>query len=415
MGASQTKHIILVSYYWPPAGGSGVQRWWFFTNELVKKGWTIDVITVQYPAGTPIDSSFINQLHPNIHVYPLSIWEPGKRLYNTTKPKTSKGLFSYVVRWIRANFFFPDARQFFIKPAIRLVKNRLAAQPTQWLITTGPPHSMHMVGRAIRKSNDVKWLADFRDPWTQFYVNHELPMMPFVRKKHKRIEQQVISTADHVVTTTPSLAKLYSAINPSVSCIYNGYEKILQGTFSEKFSITYTGVLKPNQHIETLWSVLNQLSSRDQAFANHAHLDLYGVYGNKPIPPELEDQVTVHGYHSKDVIDNILPQSHILLLLGNDHPQSQYVIHGKLYAYMAARRPILAIVNKHGDMSKIIQDFKLGTAFLYSEIDQMTAWIATVFEDYRSKTSVSLQKPDQRFSRKKQAELLHLYLNQSNS
>ena len=94
----------LISYYWPPAGGSGVQRWWFFTNEFAKKGWTIDVITVQHPAGTPIDSSFIGQAHPNINVYPLSIWEPGKRLYSTTKSKTSKGLFSYLVRWIRANF-----------------------------------------------------------------------------------------------------------------------------------------------------------------------------------------------------------------------------------------------------------------------------------------------------------------------
>lgn len=415
MGVSQSKHIILVSYYWPPAGGSGVQRWWFFTNELAKKGWTIDVITVQHPAGAPIDSSFIDQAHPNINIYPLSIWEPGKRLYSTTKSKTSKGLFSYVVRWIRANFFFPDARQFFIKPAIRLVKKRLAAQPIQWLITTGPPHSIHMVGHAIRKSNVVQWLADFRDPWTQFYVNHELPMMSFVRKKHKRIEQQVISTADHVLTTTPSLARFYSAINPSVSCIYNGYERILEGTLSDEFSITYTGVLKPNQHIETLWAVFDQLSSRDQAFANHAHLHLYGVYENKPIPPEMENQVTVHGYHAKEVIDSILPQSHLLLLLGNDHPQSQFVIHGKLYAYMAARRPILAIVNKHGDMSKIIKDYQLGAAFLYTEIDQITAWIATVFEDYKSKMSAPLQQPDQRFLRKKQAEQLHLYLNQSNN
>ena len=415
MGTSQTKHIILVSYYWPPAGGSGVQRWWFFTNELAKKGWTIDVITVQYPVGTPVDSSFTDQAHPNIKIYPLSIWEPGKRLYSTTKPKTSKGFFSYVVRWIRANFFFPDARQFFIKPAIRLVEKCLAAQPTQWLITTGPPHSMHMVGRAIRKSNDVQWLADFRDPWTQFYVNHELPMMLFVRQKHKRIEQQVISTADYVVTTTPSLATLYSAINPSVSCIYNGYEKVLEGTLSKEFSITYTGALRPNQHIETLWTVFNELSSIDQVFANNAHLHLYGVYENKPIPPVMENQVTVHGYHAKEVIDNILPQSHLLLLLGNDQPQSQFVIHGKLYAYMAAQRPILAIVNKHGDMSKIIKDFQLGAAFLYTEIDKMTAWIATVFEDYKSKTSAPLQQPDQRFSRKKQAEQLHLYLNQSNN
>ena len=107
----------------------------------------------------------------------------------------------------------------------------------------------------------------------------------------------------------------------------------------------------------------------------------------------MENQVTVHGYLAKEVIDTILPQSHLLLLLGNDHPKSQFVIHGKLYAYMAARRPILAIVNKHGDMSKIIEDYQLGAAFLYTEIDQMTAWIATVFENYKSKTSKPLNNP----------------------
>ena len=144
-------------------------------------------------------------------------------------------------------------------------------------------------------------------------------------------------------------------------------------------------------------------------------MHLYGVYENKPIPQEMENQVTVHGYHAKEIIDNILPQSHLLLLLGNDHSQSQFVIHGKLYAYMAARRPILAIVNKHGDMSKIIEDFQLGAAFLYTEIDQITAWIATLFKDYKSKTSTPLQQPNHRFSRKKQAEELHLYLNKSNN
>ena len=192
-------------------------------------------------------------------------------------------------------FFFPDARQFFIKPAIRLVKKRLAAQPTQWLITTGPPHSMHMVGRAIRKSNDVQWLADFRDPWTQFYVNQELPMMSFVRKTHKRIEQQVISTADHVVTTTPSLATLYSAVNSSVSCIYNGYERIFEGTLSGGVFHHVHRCFKTKSAYRNTLVCLDQLSSHDQAFTNDAHLHLYGVYENKPIPPEMENQVTIHG------------------------------------------------------------------------------------------------------------------------
>ena len=411
MGAAQSKHIILINYYWPPAGGSGVQRWWYFANELAKKGWTIDVITVQHPTATPIDSSFIDKTHPNIRIFRLSIWEPGKGLYAATKFKTKKGLLSTLIRWIRANFFFPDARQFFIKPAIRLVKKRLKAHPARWIITTGPPHSMHMVGHAIRKSNPIKWMADFRDPWTQFYVNHELPMVPWIRSKHKRIEKQVILAADHVVTTTPSLAKLYSAHHSSVSCIFNGFEKPLTAELSKEFSITYAGVLKPNQPIEAVWSAFGQLSSSHPSFLTNAHLHLYGVYENQPTPASLKSQITIHGYRPKEEIDQILPQSHLLILLGNDHPKSQYVIHGKLFAYMAARRPILAIVNTHGDMSKIIQDYQLGATFLNTEIDQIAEWIATQFEAYNSKTFTPLPPPDLRFSRKKLAEELHLLLN----
>lgn len=412
MGDSKSKHIILISYYWPPAGGSGVQRWWFFANQLAKRGWTIDVITVKDPVGINLDSSFQDQCHPNIQVFHLSIWEPGKRLYHTANLREKESSIYHIIRWIRANFFFPDARQFFIKPAIRLVKKRLTEQPTNWLITTGPPHSMHLVGYALRKTSDLQWLADFRDPWSQFFVNHELPMMSFVRNRHKRIEQQVVSAVDCVVTTSPSLSTYFKAYNSSVISIFNGYEKPLEGNLYQDFTMTYAGALKSNQHIETVFYILKTLSSRDQLFAKQLRFRLYGAFDNINPPAELKDQVITYGYQTKDEIDRILPQSHILLLLGNDQADSQLVIHGKLYTYMAARRPVLALVNKHGDMSKLIREYKLGAVFLYTEMDEITAWIASQFEDYKVGTVAPLDMPDQSFLREKQAEDLHLLLNQ---
>ena len=415
MGDSNNKHIILVSYYWPPAGGSGVQRWWFFANQLAKWGWAIDVITVQKPVATPLDSSFQGQSHPNIRIFPLSIWEPGKHLYHKAKPSAKKGLIYHIIRWIRANFFFPDARQFFIKPAIRLVKKRLAEQSTNWLITTGPPHSMHLVGYAFRKSSDLQWLADFRDPWSQFFVNHELPMMSYVRNRHKRLEQQVVSAADCVATTSPSLSAYFKSYNSSVVSIFNGYEKPLEGNLLQDFTITYAGDLKSNQHIDIVFSILKTLSSRDEIFAKQLRFHLYGTFDNINPPAELKDQVVPYGYQTKDEIDRILPQSHILLLLGNDHADSQLVIHGKLYSYMAARRPVLALVNKHGDMSKLILEYKIGAVFLYTEIDEITAWISSQFEDYKAGTIAPLAIPNQSFSREKQALDLNLLLNQLQS
>ena len=179
--------------------------------------------------------------------------------------------------------------------------------------------------------------------------------------------------------------------------------------------MTYAGALKTNQHIDTVFSILKTLSSRDQIFAKQFRFRLYGTFDNINPPAELKDQVIPYGYQTKDEIDRILPQSHILLLLGNDQPDSQLVIHGKLYAYMAARRPVLALVNKPGDMSKLIQEHNLGAVFLYSEIDEIKAWIASQFEDYKAGAVAPLAMPDQSFSREKQAEELHLLLNQLQS
>ena len=407
--------MILVSYYWPPAGGSGVQRWWYFANQLAKRGWKIDVITVQDPVGSPSDDSLQVQTHPNIHVLPLSIWEPGKRFYHADKPKAKGGVAYHVIRWVRANFFFPDARQFFIKPAIRLINKRLKEQPADWLITTGPPHSMHVVGYALRKTNNIQWLADFRDPWSQFFVNYELPMMSYLRNRHKRMEKKIVSAADCVITTSPSLTAIYKQYNPSVVTILNGYEKLLDGELAQKFTMTYAGALKSNQHLEVVFSALKTLSDRDQLFAKQLRFRLYGASDFINPLTQLKDQFVAYGYRTKQEIDFVLPQSHILLLLGNDHPDSQLVIHGKLYAYMAARRPVLALVNKHGDMSKLVQEYKLGAVFLYTETDKIKAWIASQFEDYKAGTVAHLGMPDQSFSREKQAEDLHLLLNQLES
>ena len=184
-------------------------------------------------------------------------------------------------------------------------------------------------------------------------------MMSYVRNRHKRVEQQVVSAADCVVTTSPSLSAYFKSYNSSVVSIFNGYEKPLEGNLQQDFTMTYAGALKSNQHIEIVFSILKTLSSRDQFFAKQLRFRLYGAFDNINPPAELKDQVIPYGYQPKDEIDRILPQSHILLLLGNDQADSQLVIHGKLYAYMAARRPVLALVNKHGDMSKLIKEYKL--------------------------------------------------------
>ena len=196
MAKVSKKHILLVAYYWPPAGGSGVQRWLFFVKHLISMGHKIDVLTVSHPTASPQDDTLLEHIPKQVQVHRMSIWEPGRGLYKYASGESLKpNLFSKFVRWVRANLFFPDARCLWIGKGSRWIAKFINTQQPDWLITTGPPHSVHMMGYAQRNHPKTRWMADFRDPWVDFFINQALPMTPWTRKRHQKWEQKIVQAA----------------------------------------------------------------------------------------------------------------------------------------------------------------------------------------------------------------------------
>ncbi len=411
MAKDSKQHVLLVTYYWPPAGGSGVQRWLFFVKYLVALGHKVDVLTVSDPTAAPKDDSLLSHVPEGVGVHQMAIWEPGRGLYQFASEGQQKmNLFSRSVRWIRANLFFPDARYMWIGKGKRWVGRYIKTHQPDWLITTGPPHSVHMIGYAHRNRPHTRWLADFRDPWAEFFVNQSLPMTTWTRKRHHKWEKKVVSAAHQVLTTTESLKKHYQKWNPQTEVLCNGFEKVLKGELSTDFTLCYAGSLKANQSADVVWEAIESLSTSVPEFGKQTEVHMYGQTDpslhRKVSAMVPHGMVTWHGYQPKSIVDEALATAHVLLFFGNNHANSDKVINAKIFEYMASGRPVLAIVESHGDLSAFVQKHNLGVVFLYSEKEQILDWLRQQFIAYTRGAYPKNTQIDLAFSRENQTAQL---------
>lgn len=369
---SKSKHIALVVYYWPPLGGSGVQRWLFFATHFVKNGFDVTVITPNKPRTAEKDIELAKKIHPNINVIKVDGWEPMQKSTKEIGENMGQksGVLQKVFHFVRANFFIPDARIFWAKKAAKTFLKLHLENKFDVLITSGPPHSIHLVGLNAKLKSTIPWIADFRDPWVGFFQNRSLPMCGFAKRKHKELQNKVVAQADRVVVTAPSLATSFMKINNSVSVLTNGYEKALQSSGPNPEGLLYAGSLKAQQNPVFLWESISALTKENEVFANTFSLSIYGKVAHSVTQSVkeygIDNWVRFFGYQSKEEIDVRLPSAKVLLLLGIDMPETHNIIHGKLFEYMAAGRPILGIGPKPSDMEPLFHAHKLG---VYASFD----------------------------------------------
>jgi glycosyltransferase involved in cell wall biosynthesis len=374
---SKQLHIALVAYYWPPSGGSGVQRWLFFANAWVKAGVRVTVFVPKSPRVAETDTSLHYEADEQLTIIPVLGWEPmrGNKTEIAENIADKKGLVAHFSRWIRANFFIPDARVLWAKAAAKAVLKMYKQSPFEVLITTGPPHSLHLVGLNLSKKIPIKWIADFRDPWVDFFQNTSLPMGSRAKKKQRTLQESVVRTADHVVVTAPTLAARFKKMTPAVSVLTNGYQKRLDQQKNPSLGMLHTGSLKAQQNPIQLWAAIAELVKENEAFAANFSLRLYGS-----VATSIKDSINnyginswVHceGYQPKALLDTILPKAKALLLVGIAMPNTGNIVHGKLFAYMAAGRPVLGIGPVPSDMQELFQTHKLGVYTGFTEIEKI--------------------------------------------
>lgn len=420
--------FLLITYYWPPSGGAGVQRWVKFSKYIREFGWEPVVYTPANPEYPVIDESLVKDIPADLKVIKRPIWEPynlfkwftGKkkkeRIYSGfINEKGRQTLIQKIAIFIRGNFFIPDARMFWIYPSVKFLKKYLKENQVDAIVSNGPPHSMHMIALRLKEIfPDLPWIADFRDPWTKIDFYEQLRLTSWGNRRHHRMEQKVLQKADRVVTVSPSWAEDFRALSgrDDIQVISNGYDpadfKPSTVFNSEHFSICHFGSMNRDRNPEVLWKALRELLHEIPELKKKLRLKLFGQTDFGVIQSAesygLGDYIVRQNFipHSKAVEE--MHQAYLLLLPINNTLNQNGVVPGKLFEYIGAGRPILGIGPTSADASEIIKANSCGVMVDYQDINTMKEVILIYFQDFVSGKSNVMSEILSTYSRRQLAK-----------
>lgn len=393
--------VLIITYYWPPAGGSGVQRWLKFVKYLQSFDIEPVVYTVDNPNYAIVDNSLENDVPRNITVLRQPIWEPNDLLsfFKKKSTKTSAGFLNpnpsflgKILQYIRANYFIPDARKHWIKPSVKFLSNYLLENKVDAIITTGPPHSLHLIGLQLKQKLGQKWISDFRDPWTEIDYFHQLPLTEKSVKKHLELEKEVLENSDAVLVVGKTMKENFKQISNNIHVITNGYDTEVNSFKEEKsldikFSITHIGLMNADRNPRILWEVLLELIDENKEFKNDIEVKLIGKIAEEVetsldrLPKEIINRV---GYVSHEKVKNYQQKSQVLLLAVNKVPSAKGIITGKIFEYLQAKRPILAIGPKDGDLAEILSETNSGIIVDFKDKNQLKQEIIKLYSKFKN-------------------------------
>lgn len=416
------KKVLIITYYWVPSGGAGVQRWVKFTKYLRSFGWEPVIYTPQNPEYPALDPSLEKDVPSDVEVVKTPIWEPyniyrnlmGKKnepinagFISENKKSGWKERFSI---WIRGNFFIPDPRRFWVKPSVEFLKKYISENQIDAIVTTGPPQSMHLIGAGLKKFfPTLPWLADFRDPWTNIDFYEDLHLTKIADRVHHRLEKKVVGNADAVVVVTKGMQEEFLKLQPKrIEIIPNGFDeedfRTVETELDKKFTISHIGTLNAARNPATFWKVLNELCTENEQFKSDLLIQLIGKVDYSVVEEinenNLKDNFVKIDYfpHNEAIAKQI--SSQLLLLLINQTNNAKGIVTGKLYEYLAARRPILGIGPTNGEVSEILTSTQGGEMIDYDDAKKMKETILQYYEQYKNHSLTVPTDSVEKFSRK---------------
>lgn len=418
----EQKKILIITYYWPPAGGPGVQRWLKFAKYLPEFGWKPIIYTPENPSYPLLDESLMKDVPEDLEIVRTKIWEPYQlaEKLNKSNKKFKAGQFdvgnnqswkSKLSIWVRGNFFIPDARVFWVNPSTQFLEQYLKINNIKTIVTSGPPHSMHLIGLNLKKKfPDLKWIADFRDPWTEISYYKHLKLTNRSDKKHRHLESEVFKNADITLATSYTDAENFRKNGANAFCITNGFDETdastslsMTGKVS-KFTLSYIGVLEQLRNPENLWKALDNLVKTNADFAENFNLKFVGRIDDKILEviekSSLKDHIQNLGYVSHDKAVDEMAKSSLLLITNFPNESSKGIIPGKIFEYLATGKQIISFGPNEADVAKILDETKAGKHFSYNDSKEIEDFILEKFELWKNGNLLENTQNIEQFSRR---------------
>lgn len=398
------KRVLVITYYWPPAGGSGVQRWVKFAKYLPEEDWQPVIYTPENPELTSVDRTLEDDIPAEAEILKTRITEP-YGIYRSLSGKSEgketgevnpinggkKSLFGKLSLFVRGNFFIPDPRCLWVRPSVKFLLKYLKKHPVDIIVSTGPPHSMHLIAMKVAQATKLPWIADFRDPWTRMFYFKHLPLTSRARRRHIALEKAVLDSATAIVTVTGPLEKEFRSMTKTpVHCITNGYDESDFRQIVEPdgfFNITHTGLFAADGNPETLWKVLSDKCASDPEFAGLLRIRLAGKTDR-----EITESVIGHGmaenlrnlgYLTHQVATREQMGASVLLLPQRKEPEYKAVLTGKIFEYMAAGHPILGIGMTDCAMADVMNETHSGKMLDWDDYGGMKDFIDKCWEKFK--------------------------------
>jgi len=414
------KRVLIITYYWPPSGGSGVQRWLKFVKYLVKAGWEPFVFTPENPSFTIQDPSLQKDVPATVEVIKFPIWEPYQLFFkvsslfgNINVQQTDfistgkRSFFKSISAWIRGNLFIPDARVFWVKPSVEYLTDFIARNKIEKIITTGPPHSVHLIGLKLKEKNPtLNWIADLRDPWSEWDLLDTLSLTSLARRRHRYLEKQVLTNADRVITIAPYHVNRFEILGDrKVDLITNGFDeddfKGIVSVRTEKFTIRHVGAVDELRDPRPVMEAVKEIVQSDSELSNHIIIEFIGNV-NSSFKSYVQNDLQLSAITR--FIDQV-PHDQLLALYGSTDLQLLVLAHtsiapgnlpGKFFEYLASGKPILGIGPVQGDAAQVLQQTHAGVIKDRNDKEGIKSELIRYYQAWRDRSNT-------------QSENIHLY------
>lgn len=398
------KRVLIITYYWPPSGGVAVQRVLKFSKYLRDFNWEPVIYTVSNGEFPEIDYSLMSEIPDGVEVLKTKIWEPYSLYKIITGKKKRVGIHRNEIKsggkisvaesisiWIRGNLFIPDTRFLWIKPSFSYLKKRVDKKNFQAIISTGPPHTNHLIAIKLSRFTGIPWLADFRDPWTTMDYYKDLKLTRFADRRHHLLELRVLTSAS-AVTVVGRLMKdeFEGKGSRRVEMITNGFdESDFRDTYvklDSEFSIVHVGSFLKRRNPVSLWAAIAKLKEENHPLIKNLKIKLIGR-----VDLSILDSIAHYGideffihipFIPHNEVLHFLKSAQILLLPIDDFDGAKWVLTGKLFEYMASRRPVLCIGPLDGDAASIINETGIGETFGFDDREGLMSYLIRQYDLY---------------------------------